>query len=288
VDTQRRLVLVRDRASKVRIAEILFHDLMQRRPQVAIDVQILTADESSSLHYGLSLPSSIPLVWFGTSPTNLMTTIPSGFANFMSFGGGASLFALGVTSASLFATLSKSSATSLLDSEIVSLDGQPVTFHVGERYPIASNLYIGNTGGGTAYTPPPTFTFEDLGLVLKITPHVNGMEEVSLDVSADFKLLGATSINGIPVVTNRQYESKVRVRNGEWAVLAGLIDASEARTITGIAGLAMIPFLREDTRTRDRSDTLIVIKPRLLSLPPTEAITHEAWVGTETRPRSDL
>ena len=289
VDTQRRMVLVRDRASKVQIAGVILRDLMQRRPQVEIDVEVLAADEASSLHYGLSLPSSIPLVWFGMTPKNLMTTIPAGFANFMTFGGGASLFGLGVTAASLFATVSKSSATSLLEAKIVSLDGQPATLHVGERYPIATNLYIGNTGGsGQVFTPPPTFSFEDLGLVLKITPHVNGMDDVSLDVSAEFKLLGATSVDGIPVISNRQFESKVRVRQGEWAVLAGLMNASEARTVTGIVGLAQIPFLREHQRDRDRSDTLIVLKPRLLSLPPTEALTHDAWVGTETRPRSDM
>jgi type II secretory pathway component GspD/PulD (secretin) len=218
-----------------------------------------------------------------------MTTIPTGFMNFMTFGGGASLFGLGVTAASLFGTISKSSATSLLDAKIVSLDGQPATLHVGERYPIATNLYIGNTGTSSqVFTPPPTFSFEDLGLVLKITPHVNGMDDVSLDVSAEFKLLGAASVDGIPVISNRQYESKVRVRDGEWAVLAGLMNATEARTVTGIVGLAKVPFLRENQRDRDRSDTLIVLKPHLMSLPPTEFLTHEAWVGTETRPRSDM
>ena len=288
VDTQRRMVLIRDRVSKVRIAEVLFRDLMQRRPQVAIEVEILTADETSSLHYGLSLPSAVPLVWL-SNISNVMTSIPAGFVNFMTFGGGSSLFGLGVTTASLFGTVSKASASSLLTSEIVGMDGQAINFHVGERYPIATNLYIGNTGGsGQVFTPPPTFSFEDLGLVLKVTPHVHGMDEVSLEVSAEFKLLGAAAINGIPVVINRQYESKVRVREGEWAVLAGLMTASEARTVTGIPGLSMLPFLRETTRTRDHSDTLIVLKPRLLSLPPTEVLTHYAWVGTETRPRSDL
>jgi type II secretory pathway component GspD/PulD (secretin) len=114
------------------------------------------------------------------------------------------------------------------------------------------------------------------------------MDDVSLDVSAEFKLLGAASVDGIPVISNRQYESKVRVRDGEWAVLAGLMNATEARTVTGIVGLAKVPFLRENQRDRDRSDTLIVLKPHLMSLPPTEFLTHEAWVGTETRPRSDM
>jgi len=263
--------------------------LMQGRPQVAVDVEILTADQTSSLHYGLSLPSAVPLVWFARGHPNLLTTIPAGFMNFMSFGGGATLFGLGVTSAELFGVVSKSSATTLLNTELVSLNGQPATFHVGQRYPIPSNLYIGNTtGSGQVYTPPPTFTFEDLGLVLKITPHVHGTDDVTLEVTAEFKLLGAAAIDGIPIISNRKYESVVRVRDGEWAVLAGLMSASEAKTITGLPGLSLLPFLKDETREKDRSDTLIVLKPHLISLPPSEGITHEAWVGTESHPQSNL
>ena len=289
VDTQRRLVLVRDRASKVRIARMLFEDLMQQRPQVGIEIEILATDETSSLHYGMSLPTEFPLVWFGKGPKNLLTSIPSGFVNYLGFGGGASLLGLGVTNATLFATVSKSSATTLLKSELVTIDGQPTSFHVGDKYPIPSNIYIGNTGGGgQVFTPPPTFTFEDLGLVLKITPHVHGMDDVTLEVNAEFKLLGAAAVDGIPIISNRKYESKVRLGNGEWAVLAGLINGSESRSISGIPGLSLVPFLRDNHHDRSRSDTLIVLKPHLLSLPPTEAITREAWVGSDTKPRSDL
>ena len=79
--------------------------------------------------------------------------------------------------------------------------------------------------------------FEDLGLVLKVTPHIHGTDEVTLDVNAEFKLLGAASVDGIPVISSRKYESKTRVMTGEWAVLAGLMTSSEARTITGITHL---------------------------------------------------
>ena len=53
------------------------------------------------------------------------------------------------------------------------MEGQPATLHVGEKYPIITSGYFGNTSGsGTVYTPPPTITFEDLGLLIKVTPHV--------------------------------------------------------------------------------------------------------------------
>jgi len=283
VDTQRHLILVRDRVTKVRLAEKLLQDLLRPRAQVAIEVEIMTTDQSSALSYGLSLQTSFSLVNF-SSKSNLLASIPSGFANFLTFGGGASLLGFGVTNAQLFANVSKSSSNTVLRSEIVALDGQPSTFHVGSKYPLVTNEYIGNTsGGGAVFTPPPTFSFEDLGLVLKVTPHIHGTEDVTLDVSAEFKLLGATSVNGIPVISSRKYESKARVMTGEWAVMAGLMTSSEARTITGIPILSLIPLLRSNNINKDYGATLIVLKPHLLILPPSESATWRAWCGTETK-----
>jgi len=283
VDTQRHFILVRDRVTKVRLAEKLLQDLLRPRAQVAIEVEIMTTDQSSALSYGLSLPTSLSLVNF-SNKANLLYAIPAGYANFMTFGGGASLIGFGVTSAQLFANVSKSSSSTVLRSEIVALDGQASTLHVGDKYPLVSNAYIGNTsGGGTVYTPPPSFTFEDLGLVLKVTPHIHGMDDVTLDVDAEFKLLGATSIDGIPIIASTKYESKTRVMTGEWAVLAGLMTSSEARSITGIPILSRIPLLRSNNINTDYGQTLIVLKPHLLILPPSESPTWRAWCGTETK-----
>jgi general secretion pathway protein D len=253
-----------------------------------VEVELITTDETSSLSYGLSLPNSISLVWFGNS-TNLTTTVPSGFTNFLGFGGGRTLLGLGIANASLFANVSKASSQTLLRSEIVTSDGQAATLHVGDKYPIQTNGYFGaTTTSGTVYTPPPSFNFEDLGLLLKITPHVHGMDDISLEVESEFKLLGSTSVDGIPVISNRKFQSKVRLTTGEWAVLAGLMTQSEGRTVSGIAGLSVIPALRSNTGNKDRGETIIVLKPHLLNLPPTETPTKAAWIGTETKPRSAM
>jgi len=87
-------------------------------------------------------------------------------------------------------------------------------------------------------------------------------------------------------VAARKLESKVRLVNGEWAVLAGLVSKTEMKTISGVPGLMAIPFLRKNTSEEDRSEAMVVLKPHLLNLPPTEALTHTDWIGTETRPRS--
>lgn len=317
VDSTKRLVLIRDAVWKVRAAEMLLHDLMQPRPQVAIEIDIVTLDESKSKTWGLDLPTEFPLVYLGrriipvvpgggwhrrrlrtgatgSSPSSrwqglsnlLPSIIPSGFFNFMTFGGGASFFGLGVTSATLFATATEASTTNLLKADVVTSDGVPASFHSGQKYPLVTSSYAFSGVGSGGFVPPPQFNFEDLGLILKITPHVHGMDEMSLEVDAEFKLLGASTIDNIPVIADRKLESKVRLRDGEWAVLAGLATKSEIKQVTGIPGLMLIPFLRKNSSQEDRSDTLIVLKPHLLNMPPTEALTHIDWIGTETRGRT--
>jgi general secretion pathway protein D len=290
VDTNRHLVLIRDRVTKVRLAEKLIEDLMRPKPQVAIEVELLEIDESVSSNWGLSLPDSFSLVWFGNpNSTTVTTSIPSGYSNYLGFGGGKSLLGLGITNGSLFATVTKGLTTTVLRSEVVTSQGQAATLHVGDKYPIVTSGYFGaTTGSGTVYTPPPTINFEDLGLSLKVTPYVNGMDLVTLEVEAEFKLLGTTSIDNIPVISNRKFMSKVGLSTGEWAVLAGLMNDSDSKTVSGLAGLSVIPFLRNNQRTTSHTETLIVLKPHLLNVPGSEKPTHEAWVGSESRPHIAL
>jgi general secretion pathway protein D len=292
VDPLRRTVILRDGVSKVMAAKLLFGQLSKLRAQVAVEVEVLSVTKNSSLSYGLTLPASSALVNFSSILQNAPSAALSGFTTFLAFGGGASLFGLGVTSAAAFATVSRSSSTTILQSEIVSLDGQAATLHIGDRYPIITSQYVGSTAGttGTVYAPPPTITFEDLGLVLKVTPTVHGDGDVSLEVDAEYKLLGTTASNGIPVVSNEQFQGKVRLSDGQWAVIAGLDQQNTSDTRTGILGLAELPwigrFFRNNSITKNASQLLIVLKPHLLNLPPWEDVNPPLWVGTDSRPLS--
>ena len=289
VDTSQHLILIRDKVGKVRLAQKLLQDLLRPRAQVSIEVEILTTDASSSLNYGLSLPTSYAISTFFT-PANLLNYIPSGFSSFMTFGGGSTLVGIGITSAELFATVTHSKSNSIYKGQLVAVDGQPASLHVGEKYPITTTAYIGSgsTGGAPVYTPPPTITFEDLGLVIKVTAHVSGANEVSLDLDAEFKQLGASSANGIPVVENTQYQSKVDIAGGEWAVLGGMMTKQEATSITGLPLISRIPLLRNNTTSKDEGATLIVLKPRVTIPPPSENPAWGVWTGSETRTFPEL
>jgi len=167
--------------------------------------------------------------------------------------------------------------------------------HVGEKFPVLTAGYFGPASsfqGGTVYTPPPSFTFEDLGINLKVTPRIHGMDEVTLDLETEFEVLTGQTNNGIPLISSRKLTSKIRLREGEWGLVAGLLTSSEARTINGIAGLSNIPVLgtlfKQYNRDENTSEVLMILKPRLLSPPPDQIVTLPIWTGSDVRPLTPL
>jgi len=288
LDPTRRVIYFRDAVSKVLAARQMFANLSRLRAQVEVDIEFLSVSSTSTLSYGLSLPTSASIVDFGSAFLNHPAVSGANF--FALAGGGGTLLGLGIANAAAFATLSKASADTVLRAQIVTLDGQVATLHVGDRYPVTTSSYSG-AGGGIGFQNggfAPTIQFEDLGLVLKVTPAVHEDYEVTLDVDAQFKTLGADSGNGIPTIGTRQYQGKVRLKDGEWAVIAGLVSTNDAETPAGIAGLMNLPWIgrlfRHQTHVKESTQTLIVLKPRFVALPPWETAQKPIWTGTESRP----
>lgn len=160
----------------------------------------------------------------------------------------------------------------------------PITFSVGA-------ISSGNNGI-TPYTPIPSFTFEDLGLSMKVIPVIHSMDEASLDVDASYKVLTGQSLNSMPVIANRAIKSVVRLKIGEWAVVSGLLNTSDAHTIAGLAGASRIPYLDSltstRTRNRDSSQILVLMRPRLVTMPANQERTGTYHIGSETRPLTPL
>jgi hypothetical protein len=299
-DTQNNSVILRDRISKVIPARLMFQDLMSPRAEVVIEVRFLEVTRNDAITYGIALQNSFSLTALSKRLHNIVT-VPTNVAGLITFGGGKTLMGIGIINDALVAKMSEGSSKLLLETELRSADNMPATFHVGDKYPILTSGYFGpqsfyqgtgSTAGQTAYTPPPAFTFEDLGLTLKVTPSVHGTDGVAMDIESEFKVLGGGSINGIPVVSNRSFKSRADLQAGEWAAIAGLMETREAHSIAGVAGLSRIPFLAPLTSTHDKnsdsSQVLLLVRPHLVSLPSRPGLNHAFRIGTENRPLTPL
>jgi hypothetical protein len=142
--------------------------------------------------------------------------------------------------------------------------------------------------GGQVYTPPPSFNFEDLGLAVKVTPHVHGSKSVFLDIDAAVKTLTGQFLNGLPVITNRQVTSQMDLPAGESVLVAGLLSSQEARAIAGIPGLRQFPgigrLFENRSTSRENTEVLLLIRTRLLSAPAGPFVSLPLRLGSETRP----
>jgi len=298
-DSQQNKVVIRGRNSLVEPARLLFEQLMRPRPEVNVEMDVIEVDLTDSLSYGLQYAPTLPILYLGTfwnSPlSTLAKSIPAGVSGLLSFGGGQSLFGIAIASTNLMAHMTDASTRTLLRSQVRAVDGTPTSLHVGNRLPVLTSGYFGPSSfsqGGRVYTPPPSFSFEDLGITTKITPRIHSIDEVTLDLDTEFKVITGQSVNGIPVISHRKLTSKVRMKEGESAVVAGLLTSSEARSLSGIAGLADIPGLgalfRQTNKNDQTGEVLIIIKPTLLRLPPGEFVTRTIFTGSETRPLTPL
>ena len=284
-DSQNRVVLIRDRASRARAARGLLEAVLLPKAQVSLEVQFMTIDTDKNYHYGAALPTSFQLIDFGHVGAfqSILQSVTTA-ANFLAFGGGATLFGFGVTDATIFATYSNSVSQSFYDAMLTVGDGQTASLHVGDKYPIPQTLYTGaQLSSPSIYNPIGQFTEEDLGLVLKMSPRLNGNGDISIDVEADFKSLGTQTIDTVPEINERQFKGTVTLREGQLAVLAGMDASSFNVTRNGLLGLANIPgldqILAENTRDTQTSHTLVVIKPTITRLPMSPYVSPQFLVG---------
>lgn len=238
---------------------------------MVFDVEFFEVNEQSNLSFGFALPTSTQLV-----PVLKNATL----GRFGSFG-------LGVTGASLFASMTYSNTRSLYQSQVRSLDGLPATVHIGDRYPIITQTTSYGSSNTNTLSTAPQVQFEDLGLSLKITPHMHGNGEISVELESEFKVLTGQTNNNIPVISNRKYTGLVRLKTGQWAVAAGLVTENESITRAGLAGISRIPVIGPllSTSGHDRriGQTLLVVRPRIIGPVASEEPAREIFSGPETK-----
>jgi general secretion pathway protein D len=284
-DSLNRTVVIRDKATRAQVARSLMESLLLPRAQLSFEVQFLTLDTDKNYHYGMSLQTLFQFIYFG-EVGGLNSVLPKvvGSSVFGVFGGGATIFGVGIADAMAFASVSKSISSSIFDATVVVADRQTADFHIGDKYPIASSLYTGFPAStGSIYNPAPQITMEDLGLVLKITPHVNGDGDIAMDLEAEFKSLGNQTYNTVPAIAQRAFKGRVSLREGQWAIIAGLDSSADTFSRNGLAGIGQIPGLKqlltENKRDTQTSKTLLVIKPTITRLPVSDVTSPQYLLG---------
>jgi Flp pilus assembly secretin CpaC len=144
-----------------------------------------------------------------------------------------------------------------------------------------NSLANSTTNGGAAQTPYPASEYVDLGVKIKATPTLHPNNEVTLLLEFEIRALSGSSVNGIPILSNRTLTQTVRVKEDEPTLIGGLTDVEETRSITGLPGFAEIPVLGYAFGGRNKSlqdtELLILVTPRKLRL--ADRLTRTIFAG---------
>ena len=141
-----------------------------------------------------------------------------------------------------------------------------------------------NLSGSVAQQPYPGAEYEDLGVKIKATPTLHPNDDVTLQLEFEIRALAGSSINGIPILTNRTISQTVRIKTEVPTIISGLLDTEETRTLTGLPGLATLPggvgyFFGQRNNTAQDTEMLIMITPHKLRL--RDRVSRSIYVGRD-------
>jgi Flp pilus assembly secretin CpaC len=142
-----------------------------------------------------------------------------------------------------------------------------------------------NLSGSIAQTPYPGAEYEDIGVKIKATPTLHPNDEVTLQLEFEIRALAGSSINGIPIITNRTLSQTVRIKEEMPTIISGLLDSEETRTLTGLPGFANLPggagyLFGQRSNTAQDTEMLILITPHKLRL--RDRVSRSIYVGRDT------
>ncbi len=279
-------ITIRATAAMAAIMERVIDANDRPRAEVVLDVSIMEVNRARAKQFGLDLsqysvsaifsPEVAPTVTPGTGGAGPTTSVPLFNANTISAGISAADFYLAVPQA-IARFLESDTRTKLVAKpQLRGQEGQKITLNLGDEIPVPQTTFGSFGGPGSLATQPISqFNYRPVGVNVIMTPRVTFDNDIVLELSVESSTLGAQiDIAGqnLPSFGTRKVETKIRLRDGESTLLAGLLREDERRALKGIIGLIHVPGLRDLFASNDNSLTQTDI---VMLLTPHIVRTHE-------------
>jgi general secretion pathway protein D len=160
---------------------------------------------------------------------------------------------------------------------------------LGEKRPIPRTTFVPVLSSSVEQQPITSYDMTDVGISLAITPLIHHNREVTLELA--FELTYVTDIGSSyvpPTLGNRRVTTKLRLRDGETGIIAGLMRGSTTGSREGAPILNKVPILKEifssTSKINERTDILLSITPRVLRMPEISRKDVEAYfIGTRDK-----
>ena len=258
------------------------------RAEVIVDVQILEVNRKRTKDLGLNLSAYALGLTFSpeAAPPNTSNTLPGAPTqpppfnlNTISQGISTADFYLSVPTM-LIKFLETDSRTKVIAKpQLRGAEGTKLTLNLGDQIPVISTVFGAAAPGGIATTPQSSFNYKDVGVNLEMTPRVTYEGEIVLDgFTVESSALGPSiSVAGqdVPSFSSRRVGTKLRLREGESTLLAGLLRDDQRKILTGFPGITKTPILRalfgSTSEEINQSDIVMLLTPHIVR-------THELTV----------
>ncbi|MCK4373993.1 MAG: hypothetical protein KAX19_01650, partial [Candidatus Brocadiae bacterium] len=154
---------------------------------------------------------------------------------------------------------------------ILTSDNQAATITVGEEVPFVRNTRTTETGQTIN-----TIEYEDIGIILQVTPHINPDGLVIMDVSPEISTTTAETVPisetlNAPVFAKRSAETRIAIRDGQTIVIGGLMQDRRSESVRQVPILGSIPLVgalfRRTVQEKDKTELLIFLTPHVAREP---------------------
>jgi general secretion pathway protein D len=286
VDKNLNSITIRDTPQAVVLAEKLLRAWDKSKGEVVIDIEIMEVNRMRLQKYGIDLSSGIlgvrlnPLGDFAPDEDgyfrvdgldlgnlgNYQVTVPNAVAQFLG---------------------TDSDTKIIAQPKIRGLAGEKIEYIVGQKVPIVNSQMAAYAAGGVSNVPITSYTLEDIGITIKITPKVHLEREITMEIELTVSSIAGEGVAGIPIIANREIKNVVRLKDGETNLLAGLLRDEERKSAGGITGLKDIPVLGSlfsaTQRTIEQTDVILTITPHIIrEIEITEDDAQALWVDPDS------
>lgn len=171
----------------------------------------------------------------------------------------------------LITALSANSKSNLLSTpSLLTLDNQEAEILVGQNVPFQTGSYTTDSSG--ANNPFTTIEREDIGVTLKVVPHINDGATLRLEIEQEISSIAPSaslSAQAVDLVTNkRSIKSTILAEDGQVIVLGGLIQDDVTRTDSKVPLLGDIPWLgalfRSTQETHVKRNLMVFLRPTVI------------------------
>lgn len=278
------IMVITDEHTSREIAQVI-QTLDQPVPQVLIKVLFLEVTHSSGLDFGFEGQFT-----FQDAAGGERHTAGTDFGLSSMTTGGFYTIVDEDFSATLRAMATQGKLEVLSRPSVLVRNNESATITIGQEVPFITNSRI--TDGGDTIN---TVTYEDIGIILGVTPHITRERLVEMEVTPEISTLTAETVpisNTVDarIIAKRSAQTRVAVADGQTVVIGGLMEDNNTSNVKKLPLLGDIPLLgalfSRTVKNKSKTELLIFLTPTVIeSVAGLDKMTRDERSLLELSPR---